>query len=187
MKIVTPEFRVSYPHLFKAKLNDLNGKEEYSVVALFKKGEDLSLLKKAAQEAIMKKWGSDKTKWPANLKSPFRDQKEREKDGALPGGHEAGAIFMNFKSKEKPQVVDANVQPILDESEFYAGCYARASVNAYAYDQKGNRGVAFGLGNIQFVKDGDPLGGRTRASDDFESVAGADSDANGESAPGDLF
>lgn len=173
MNIVTPEFRCSYPNVFKPRRNELSGQDEYSVVALFPKGADLSALKKAAQEAIIKKWGADKAKWPANLKSPFRDQNERAKEGSLPSGYETGAIFMNLKSKQRPQVVDQNVQAIIDETEFYAGCYAKASVNAYAYDQKGNRGVSFGLGNIQKVKDGEPLGGRTRAQDDFKAIEGA--------------
>lgn len=173
MSVVTPKFRASYPNVFKPRRNELNGKDEYSVVALFPKGTNLEPLKKAATEAIVKKWGVDKAKWPTNLKSPFRDQKERAKDGVLPAGHEEGAIFINFKSAQKPQVVDQNVQLILDETEFYAGVYAIASVNAYAYDQKGNRGVAFGLGNIQKVKDGEPLGGRTRAQDDFKAIEGA--------------
>lgn len=171
MNTVTPKFRVSYPNVFKARKNELNGKEEFSVVALFDKGADLTALKKAAQEATIKKWGADKTKWPTNIRSPFRDQGEREKEGTLPAGHEKGAIFMNFKSTQKPGVVDQQVQPIIDEADFYAGCYAIASVNAYAYDQKGNRGVSFGLGNLQKVKDGEPLGGRTRAQDDFAPIA----------------
>lgn len=172
--INTPTFRVSYPNVFKAKKNDLNGKDEFSVVALFKKGEDLSALKAAAQKAIVDKWGPDKAKWPTNLRSPFRDQAERAKevDGKriLPAGHEEGAIFLNLKSSQRPGVVDQNVQDIIDESQFYAGCFARASVNAYAYDQKGNRGVSFGLGNIQKVKDGDPLGNRAKPEQDFAPI-----------------
>lgn len=181
MSIVTPIFRASYPNVFKPKLNDLNGKEEYSVMALFPKGCDLSALKKMAQDAVEKKWGADKAKHPTNLKSPFRDQKELAKEGKMRPGTEDGAIFINLKAKEKPQVVDQNVQPILDEAEFYAGVFAKASVNAYAYDQKGNRGVAFGLGNIQKVKDGDPLGGRTRAQDDFAPIEGAKEDGSADS------
>lgn len=173
--INTPTFRVSYPNVFKAKKNDLNGKDEFSVVALFKKGEDLTALKAAAAKAITDKWGPDKFKWPQNLRTPFRLQEERAKevDGKriLPAGHEEGAVFLNLKSSQRPGVVDQNVQDILDESQFYAGCFARASVNAYAYDQKGNRGVSFGLGNIQKVKDGEPLGNRARPEADFAPIA----------------
>lgn len=175
--VMTPEFRVSYPHVFKPQKNDLNGKMEYSVVALFPKGADLSKLKAAATAALVKKWGADQSKWPDKLKSPFRDQAERAKnvDGkkVLPLGYEEGAIFLTLKSEQRPGVVDQNVQDIIDDVDFYAGCFARATIRAFAYDQKGNRGVSFGLQNIQKTKDGDPLGGRTRASDDFSAVEGA--------------
>jgi hypothetical protein len=174
MKIVTPEFRVSYPSVFKAKKNELSGAEEFSLVALFPKGADLSQLEAAAKAVMEEKWGKDKSKWPKNIRSPFRKQDEKIKDGVLPAGHEAGAVFMNLKSKQRPQVVDQSVQPILSESDFYPGCWARASVRAYAYDNMGNRGVSFGLQNIQKVKEGDPLSSsKSFAADDFAPIAGA--------------
>lgn len=172
--VITPEFVVSYPTVFKPKRNDLNGKDEYSIVALFPKNADLTKLKEAAQAAIIAKWGPDKNKWPKPMKTPFRDQAERAKDvdgkQVLPAGHEAGNIFINLRSTQPPGVVDQNVQDIIDESQFYAGCIARASVNAYAYDQKGNRGVAFGLSNIQKVRDGVPLGNRAKPEQDFAPI-----------------
>lgn len=173
--VMTPEFRVSYPNVFKAKKNDLNGKDEYSLVALFPKGADLSKLKAAAQAAIEKKWGTDRTKWPSQLKSPFRDQSERKIKGTdqLAAGHEAGAIFINLKSSQKPGVVDQNLQDIINEQDFYPGCWARATITVYAYDQKGNRGVAFGLQNIQKTKEGDPLSGRMKAQAEFSPIEGA--------------
>src|SRR3954470_1897863 len=124
--VMTPTFRISYPNVLKSKKNDLNGKDEYSCVALFPKGADLSKLKKAAQEALEEKWGKDKNKWPTPLKSPFRDQAERAKfDEAagkkiLPAGHEDGAIFLTLKSDQRPGIVDQNVQDLVDSSEIYA-------------------------------------------------------------------
>ena len=58
-------------------------------------------------------------------------------------------------------------------------------INAFAYDQKGNRGISFGLGNIQKVKDDKPFGNRTKPQDDFAAIA-TSTDDNNESA-GDLF
>ena len=52
----------------------------------------------------------------------------------------------------------------------YSGCYARVSLNFYAFNSNGNKGVACGLGNIQKVRDGEPLGGRTNAADDIASL-----------------
>lgn len=173
--IITPKFRVSYPNVFRARKNDLNGKDEYSIVALFPKGTDLSALKKAASEAAKEKWGD---KIPTNLRSPFRDQAEKEKDGKLPEGYEAGAIFISMKSTQRPGLVDGNRQPVIDENDFYAGCFARAQVRAYAYEQKGNRGVAFGLQNLQKMGEGDPLSSRVKAEDAFEAVAEASDGGN---------
>jgi len=171
--VVSPEFRVSYPQVFQPKLNDLNGKQEYSLVAVFAPGTDLSLLKAQIAEAATEKFGADKTKWPANLRNPIRANEERAKQGVLPEGYAPGGFYINLKSSQKPGVVNQNVQPIIDPSEFYAGCIARASVRAYGYDQKGNRGVAFGLQNVQKVRDDAPLSGRTTAAQDFQPVAGA--------------
>lgn len=173
MSLITPKFRASYPNVFKPELNQLSKKEEFSITALFPKAADLTALKNAAQEAIIKTWGEDKTKWPPNLRTPFRDQAERKKEGVLPAAHEEGAIFMKFKSKSKPGVVDESVQKIIDEAAFYPGCWAVASVNAYTYDQAGNKGVAFGLNNVQKVGDDEPLGGKTSPDMDFKPVAGA--------------
>jgi len=161
---ITPVFRLAFPAVFKAKLNKMNEKEEYSLVALFKKGEDLTKLKQAAEAAVIKKWPNE---LPDSIRSPFRDQADRKGTG-----YEPGAIFMTLKSQEKPGVVDQNVEEIIDTSQVYAGCWCKASINAYAYDQKGNKGVAFGLVNLQKVSDGDPISSRTRATDDFAAIKG---------------
>lgn len=185
--LITPAFRISYPNLWKPRKNELNGKDEYSCVALFPKGEDLTELIQLAQVAIVDMWGADKKKWPSNFRNPFRDQGEKTKqldDGTsfLPEGLEEGAIFLNLKSQHKPGVVDQQVQPILNPAEIYAGCWCRASVNAFTYDQKGNRGVSFGLVNIQKVKDDDPLSGRSTPQDDFQPIGVAESLESGEKA-----
>lgn len=184
-QVLTPEFRVSFPKVFKPERNDLSGQDEFSLVALFAPGADLSKLKAAAKAACEKKWGTDQKKWPKNMRLPFRDQGERAKtddDGNeyLPDGYVAGATFMNLKSKKRPGLVNAQLQDIIDETDFYGGCWARAQVNAYAYDNKGNAGVSFGLNHIQKLKDGESFGSAARnASDVFEAV--------GESTSGGVF
>lgn len=169
--VMTPEFRVSYPHLFQPQqpmANSASQDPKYSTVMLFKKGEDLSKLKAAAEAAVSAKWGNDKAKWPKNLRSPFRDQGEKETEG-----YEAGAVFMTATSKQRPGIVDDKVQPVIDPSKIYAGCYCRATVRAYAYDNAGNKGVAFGLQNVQFLRDGESLSGRAKAEEEFEPIAAA--------------
>lgn len=88
----------------------------------------------------------------------------------------ANCYFLNANSKNKPGVVDKNVQPVLDATEVYSGCYARLTLNFYAYSASGNKGIACGLGNVQKLEDGEPLGGFTRAEDDFDSVETAEDD-----------
>lgn len=169
MSVITPEFRVSFPNLFRPSKIDENSEPKYSVTMLFKKGEDLKLLKQAAAAAAKEKWGDDV---PKDLRSPFRNQGEKDYDG-----YEEGAIFITCSSKSKPGLVNQKVQPIISEEDFYAGCYARAEVVASAYGGKGTKfkpGVTFYLQNVQKLRDGDPFSGRNKPENVFESVSGGD-------------
>jgi hypothetical protein len=186
-RIITPPFRASFVSVFKPRENkkeDGTSEFKYEIgLCLFKKGEDLSALNALVRQAAVKKWGDDQSKWPKPLRNPIRDQGEKQKlvDGKVVGlldGCEEGAKFISIRSKDKPGLVDANRQAIIDDTEVYSGCWMRAQIDAFAYDKKGNRGVAFGLINVQKIRDDDPLGsGRMKAEDAFEAVAGADADA----------
>lgn len=170
-KCITPEFRVSFPNVFKARaFQDQEAK--YSLVMLFPKKTDLTALKKAAAAAATEKWGA-KEKWPKNLRLPFRDGNDKPDTQ----GYE-DCIFVSASNKHRPGLVDNKLQAIIDEEGFYAGCYARAEVIAFAYDTKGNKGVSFSLSNIQKLRDGEPFSGRKAAEDVFESVDdGSDDEA----------
>ena len=99
----------------------------------------------------------------AALKTPLRDgDTERPDDEAY-----ANAYFINANSATAPGSVDAGRQPILERSEVYSGVYGRASINFYAFNTNGNKGIACGLNNLQKIRDGESLGGKTRAEDDF--------------------
>lgn len=99
------------------------------------------------------------------LKTPLRDgDAERPDDEAY-----ADSYFINANSGTAPGIVDADRQPILDRSEVYSGVYGRASINFYAFNSNGNKGIACGLNNLQKIKDGEPLGGKSRAEDDFDT------------------
>jgi hypothetical protein len=79
---------------------------------------------------------------------------------------------MSASSLNQPGVVDAAVQPILNPSELYSGCYGRVSIRFYVYNKNGNRGIACGLGNVQKLADGEPLAaGMTTAESDFGAPA----------------
>ena len=97
------------------------------------------------------------------LKTPLRDgDAERPDDEAY-----ADAYFINANSATAPGIVDADRNPILERSEVYSGVYGRASINFYAFNSNGNKGIACGLNNLQKIRDGEPLGGKSRAEDDF--------------------
>ena len=145
----------------------INGsKERYSVSVLIPKSDTktISAVHKAVDAAIedgLAKFGGKKPN-KATLKLPLRDGDIEREDEAYKGHY-----FINANSTTAPQIVDNNVQPILDRSEVYSGCYGRVSLNFYAFNSNGNKGIACGLGNIQKLSDGEPLGGRSSASDDF--------------------
>ncbi len=183
-KVTTPEFRVSFPALFEAKLNTLSGKEEYSVQMIFEKSADLAPLKMMAKNCAIEIWGDNKI--PEKLRSPFRDGDEYNDTADNQRAELEGKIFINSKSKQRPGLVDGALQAIIDQSDFYGGCYARATVRAYAYDTKGNRGVAFGLLNVQKLRDGEPFSGKMKAEDDFKPID-PEEVAAGTETPGDIF
>lgn len=171
-KVKTPVFRVSFPAVFSPKENNMGGEPKFSITMLFDKNDaavmkGLEAMKAAVRAAVVEKWGADKAKWPKGLRLPFRDGTEKDYDGYGPN-----VIFCSATSKMRPQLFDQNVQPIMEPSEFYGGCYAMASLNAYAYDVSGNRGVAFGLRGVQKVKDGEAFGGGGSVEKDFAPIDG---------------
>lgn len=166
-KVTTGKVRLSYAHLFEA--HAIEGNEpKFSVSIIIPKTDTDTL--KAIKEAVAEAKEQGKTKWggkvPAGLKTPLRDgDEERPDDEAY-----VGSYFLNASSKNKPGIVDQNVQPILDATELYSGCYGRLTLNFYPFSASGNKGIAAGLGNVQKLEDGEPLGGFTRAEDDFDSI-----------------
>ena len=90
-----------------------------------------------------------------------------------------GFYYINTSSKRKPQVVDRQVQPILDDSEIWSGCWANVTIAVFAFDVPENKGVSFGLNNVQKVKEGDRLGGAANADEDFVEI---DDDDDGDFA-----
>ena len=163
-KVITGKVRLSYAHLFEP--HGMEGQEpKYSVSVIIPKTDTDTL--KAIKEAteLAKKNGASKWngKIPTTLKTPLRDgDLERPDDEAY-----KGCYFINANSPKAPGIVDAALQPILERSEVYSGVYGRASINLYAFNSNGNKGIACGLNNLQKIKDGESLGGKSRAEDDF--------------------
>jgi hypothetical protein len=165
-KVITGIVRLSYANIWEPKSIN-GGAEKYSVSLIIPKDDKKTLdaINAAVDAAIEEGKGKFGGKLPnkAAIKLPLRDGDiDRPDDEAY-----ADSFFVNANSNTAPQVVDKQVNPILERSEIYSGVYARVSINFYAFNTNGNKGVACGLGNIQKVRDGEPLGGRTNAADDF--------------------
>lgn len=170
---LSPQGRVSFPEVFVPKAMEEGQKEKFSLTLLFDpaKMDDaqkakLRAMYDAADKAAKEKFqvGLKELYKGKALTSPFRKSEEK------PDLYDPGLIFVKFSSLVKPGLVDASRQPIGETTgDFYAGCWAHVTYTVYAYDQSGNRGVAFGLKNIQKTKDDDSFGGvRTTPEQDFD-------------------
>jgi hypothetical protein len=173
-KVVTGIVRLSYEHVWEpASIN--GGEPKYSASLIIPKSDKktVAAIQDAVDAAIEEGIGKFGGKKPnkAVLKLPLRDGDTEREDEAY-----RNAFFVNANSRTAPQVVDRAVKPILDRSEVYSGCYIRASVTFYPFNSNGNKGVACGLNNIQKVRDGEPLGGRANAEDDFTALDGMEED-----------
>ena len=169
-KVITgPKTRWSYANVWDPKSIN-GGAPKYSVSLIIPKSDTVTV--KKIEAAIQAAYEEGESKLKGNgksvpslkvLKTPLRDgDLERPDDEAY-----ANSYFINANSATAPGIVDADRQPILERSEVYSGVYGRASINFYAFNSNGNKGIACGLNNLQKIADGEPLGGKSRAEDDF--------------------
>ena len=169
-KVITgPKTRWSYANVWDPKSIN-GGTPKYSVSLIIPKCDAATV--KKIEAAIQAAYEEGESKLKGNgksvpslkvLKTPLRDgDLERPDDAAY-----ADSYFINANSASAPGIVDADRQPILERSEVYSGVYGRASINFYAFNSNGNKGIACGLNNLQKIADGEPLGGKSRAEDDF--------------------
>lgn len=167
--LVTGKVRFSYANVFEPRETQ-SGEEKYSVTLLIPKSDTdtyqriVAEINKCLQEAVASVF---KGVMPANPRLPLYDGDGLRESGEEFSAECKGHWVISAKSNLAPEVVDASCQPIISKSEFYSGCYGRASIRFYAYNQNGNKGVGCGLGNVQKLEDGQPLGGRTTATEDF--------------------
>ena len=172
-KVITgPETRWSYANVWQPKAID-GGAPKYSVSLIIPKSDTKTIEKVRAAIQAAYDEGQGKLKGngksvppPSSIKTPLRDgDVERPDDEAY-----ANSYFINANSASAPGIVDAACQPIIDTSEVYSGVYGRASINFYAFNSNGNKGIACGLNNLQKIRDGESLGGKSRAEDDFADL-----------------
>ncbi len=171
-KVITgPNTRFSYANVWEAKSIN-GGTPKFSVSLIIPKSDTRTVekIKAAYKEGESKLKGGSRLQGNGRsvpalsaIKNPLHDgDTERPDDEAY-----ANSYFINANSATDPGIVDANCNPILERSEIYSGVYGRASISFYAFNSNGNKGIACDLNNLQKLRDGEPLGGRTRAEDDF--------------------
>ena len=176
-KVITgKDTRWSYCNAWEPKSIN-GGTPKYSVSLIIPKKDTVTVSKIQAAIQAAYEEGSGKLKGngksvPAlsTIKTPLRDgDVERPDDEAYKDSY-----FINANSATAPGIVDADRQEIIDHFEVYSGVYGRASISFYAFNSSGNRGIACGLNNLQKIRDGEPLGSRARAEDDFSEDDGDD-------------
>lgn len=166
--VIKEKVRFSYAHVWEPVAMEEGQTPKYSVSIIIPKSAKKTLAKIEAAIKAAEQAGKNSKfdgKIPAKYKNPtLRDgDEERPDDEAY-----QDSFFINASSTKKPEIVDANLDPILDKDEFYSGCYGQVSLNFYAYNKGGNKGIAAGLNNLRKLEDGDRLGGDfSSAEDDF--------------------
>lgn len=162
----TPLARLSFPSLDKpSKMKGSQGSETFNATLLFTPADfsqaDIERWKKIKIAILqcMKEKHGDKAFDPATkrllpaYKSPIRLGTEKP---TLPG-YGQGVEFLRAASQYKPGLCNTQRKLILP-SEFYAGCYVRASISPWGFDANGNKGVSFNLINLMKCGDGEPFG-----------------------------
>lgn len=159
--LITPVFRICWPTLETPKAAEGSDKEKYSLVMLFDADAmatpEFAAIKAEVMRAAKQEFGrlfTEGVGWPTTLRFPFRNGTEA---AAEKGEHFKGTLFATASSDYKPTVKNRDNVSI-QNIDVYGGCYCRAMIHVYAYDNKGNKGVAIGLDGVQFVRDGEPLG-----------------------------
>ena len=169
-QVTTNEVRISYEHLLKPYANQPGAEEKFSATLLIPKSDIATkqridaAIQAAAQEGMTSKWGGVR---PAQLAVPIYDGDGVRPNGEAFGPECKGHWVMTASSKQRPEIVNLNVEPIIDATEIYSGMYAKININFFAYFNSGKKGIGCGLGPVQKTRDGEPLGGKSRAEDDF--------------------
>jgi len=171
-QVTTNEIRISYEHLLRSYANKPGAEEKYSITLLIPKSDIATkqridaAIQAAAQEGLASKWGGV---YPAQLNVPIYDGDGVRPNGEAFGPECKGHWVMTASSRQRPEIVDLGLNPIVEATEIYSGIYANVNVNFFAYFNSGKKGVGCGLGPVQKTRDGEPLGNHISAAEVFSS------------------
>ena len=171
--VTTGKVRLSYVHLFKPYARP--GQEpKYSTTILIPKSDVATkqridaAIQAAIEAGVNSKWNGVR---PPQIAIPIHDgDGPRPSDGMSYGDECKGHWVMTASSNRQQAVVDLSLNPIIDETQVYSGMYARVNVTFFAYNSNGKKGIGCGLGPVQKLEDGEPLGGGVSVEQAFGSV-----------------
>jgi len=179
--VTTGKARLSYEHLFTPYARDSNQAPKYQVTILIPKSDIATksridaAIAAATQNGVAKCWNGVK---PPIVAIPVYDGDGVRPSSGEPFGDECkGCWVFTASSKQPPQVVDLGLNPIINASEVYSGCYARVNVGFFPYNSSGKRGIGCGLNCVQKLEDGEPLGGGISAAEAFGAPMAAPANA----------
>ena len=170
--IVTGKVRISYEHLLKPYANQAGAEEKYSATLLIPKTDIATkaaidaAIREAIEAGVAGRWNGVR---PPQPPIPIHDGDGLRQSGEPYGPECKGCWVMTASSKQPQDIVDTNLQIILDAPQIYSGMYARISINFFAYNSAGKKGIGCGLGPVQKLADGEPLGGHVSAAEAFGS------------------
>lgn len=169
-QLTTGEVRLSYEHLLKPYAQKPGDDEKFSVTLLIPKSDVAtkqridSAVQAAIAEGVTSKWGGVR---PPQPPIPVHDGDGTRQSGEPFGEECKGCWVITASSRQRQDIVDASLNPIIDPTEVYSGMYARVCLNFFAYSSNGKRGIGCGLEPVQKTRDGEPLGGRITAAEAF--------------------
>ncbi|KKX56362.1 DUF2815 family protein [Brevibacillus borstelensis] len=168
--VTTGEVRLSYVNLFTPRANQQGQEPKYSATILIPKSDVATkqridaAINAAINKGVQTVWAGAR---PPQPKIPIYDGDGVRPNGEAFGPECRGHWVLTASSKQQQQVVDANLNPIINQTEVYSGMYGRVNINFFPYNNSGNRGIGAGLGPVQKLRDGEPLGGQISAEQAF--------------------
>jgi hypothetical protein len=203
-RIVTSMFRASYPHLWTPRPPSEGAAPKFSlaclippepVLAAMSDGEKLVQDRRRFMKELTEAIAAAKTKTfganpPPNLPMTIYKAEEKGKGECYEPGWTL--IRASAPADKRPAVLLAKRDPATGkwlpcpQEDFYAGCWARASIDVYGYT-KPNKGISVGLNFVQKIKDGDRLDNRPVAEDEFDDLDFGAGEAGGQTTADALF
>ena len=168
--VTTGQVRLSYVHLFAPYANQPGQDPKYSATILLPKSDIATkqrmdaAINVATQMGVSSKWNGVR---PPQIKNPIWDGDGVRQSGERFGPECKGCWVITASSNHQQAIVDLNMNPIINQSEIYSGMYARVNMNFFPFLNSGNKGVGCGLGPVQKIGDGEPLGGHMSAEAAF--------------------